>query len=63
MAVPGWLADAALQIAGAVPNGENRLAPGTAFKPAQPARDGIDLLHQILLALGRPPDWPNSLSG
>lgn len=48
---------AALPIAEAVPNGERRLEPGAAFRPALPAPDN-DPLGRILALLGRSPTWP-----
>ncbi|MFI9380038.1 TIGR03086 family metal-binding protein [Kutzneria sp. NPDC052558] len=50
------LADVALRIALAVPNGDNRLAPDTAFQPALTSTD-TDPLRRILATLGRSPDW------
>ena len=52
------LAGPALRIALAVPDGDNRLVPGTAFQPALPRDEGADPLDQILTALGRSPRWP-----
>jgi uncharacterized protein (TIGR03086 family) len=51
------LADTALGIALAVPNGDNRLAPGAAFRPALTGADSTPL-NRILTALGRSPTWP-----
>ena len=51
------LAQAALTIARAVPDGENRLAEGAAFRPGRPPPDG-NALEQVLAALGRSPAWP-----
>jgi uncharacterized protein (TIGR03086 family) len=51
------VAEPALRIALAVPNGDNRLAPGTAFAPALATSDE-DPLRRILTALGRSPEWP-----
>ncbi|GAA5161793.1 TIGR03086 family metal-binding protein [Pseudonocardia eucalypti] len=56
--LPPELAGPALRIALAVPNGDNRLAPGAAFRPALDTSDDADPLHRILTALGRAPDWP-----
>ncbi|GAA4590858.1 uncharacterized protein (TIGR03086 family) [Actinoplanes octamycinicus] len=46
---------ATLPIARAVPDDENRLAPGAAFAPARPVPPGADPLTEILLLLGRRP--------
>ncbi|WP_327327903.1 TIGR03086 family metal-binding protein [Streptomyces sp. NBC_01210] len=51
------LLQAALPIARAVPDGDSRLAPGSAFRPALAAGDGAGTLEKILAALGRSPDW------
>lgn len=51
------LAGPALRIALAVPDGDNRQAPGAAFRPALAASDDADPLHRILATLGRSPDW------
>jgi uncharacterized protein (TIGR03086 family) len=51
------LVAAALPVALAVPDGERRLAPGSAFRPARPAGGDAGPLERILAALGRPPDW------
>lgn len=48
---------AALRIAEAVPNGDERLAPGAAFAPGLPVEDDIPPLDRILRLLGRAPDW------
>lgn len=50
--------DAALRIALAVPDDENRLRPGAAFAPAVPAHAGAATLDRIVALLGRRPDWP-----
>jgi uncharacterized protein (TIGR03086 family) len=50
------LLEAALRVAVAVPDGETRLAPGSAFAPAVPWR-GRSQLDQIVAILGRSPDW------
>ncbi|GAB2965055.1 TIGR03086 family metal-binding protein [Amycolatopsis acidiphila] len=47
----------ALGIARFVPGGAARTRPGAAFAPALSERDG-GLLDQILVLLGRSPDWP-----
>jgi len=53
------LLDAALPIAAAVPDGENRLAPSAAFHPGlDGGADGDGpALEQILSLLGRSPKW------
>ncbi|MGN9843284.1 TIGR03086 family metal-binding protein [Nonomuraea sp. H19] len=48
---------AALPVALAVPDGERRLAPGSAFRPALPVADEAGPLERVLAALGRAPDW------
>lgn len=48
----------ALPIAVAVPDGDNRLRPGAAFRPALPAPGNPSALDRILAALGRSPHWP-----
>ncbi|MCX2949679.1 TIGR03086 family metal-binding protein [Lentzea sp. NEAU-D7] len=50
------VAEPALRIAQAVPDGEARLKPGAPFKPAVD-ENGPDPLRRILAALGRSPDW------
>jgi uncharacterized protein (TIGR03086 family) len=50
------LLDAALRVAEAVPKGEARLAPGSAFAPAVAWQDGSPL-DQVVAVLGRSPDW------
>ena len=52
------LAEPALRIALAVPDGASRLEPGAAFGPAL-AVAGADPMHRILTFLGRSPDWPH----
>ena len=52
------LAEGALPIALAVPDGDYRLRPGAAFGPGLPAPENPVPLDQILAALGRNPDWP-----
>ena len=54
------LAEPALRLALTVPNGDNRLEPGAAFRPAVTSTDDADPLHRILTALGRSPDWPRT---
>jgi uncharacterized protein (TIGR03086 family) len=50
----------ALQIALSVPDGDNRLTPDAAFRPALATSEDADPLHRILAALGRSPEWPQS---
>ena len=50
------LLDAALRVAQAVPDGEARLAPGSAFAPAA-AWQGGSPLDQVVALLGRSPGW------
>ena len=50
------LAEPALRIALAVPDGESRLKPGAPFGPAL-AADDEDPLNRVLTALGRSPKW------
>ena len=52
------LADDALRIASAVPGGDHRLQPGSAFRPALPAAENASPLDRILTALGRSSNWP-----
>ncbi|WP_063000728.1 TIGR03086 family metal-binding protein [Nocardia mikamii] len=52
------LAEPALRIAEAVPDGDFRLRPGSAFAPAVPNTAPSDPLARILSLLGRPPSWP-----
>src|SRR6266568_4055863 len=52
------VAEAALRIALAVPDGLDRLGPGSAFRPSQPAPAGASQLSRIVSALGRSPSWP-----
>jgi uncharacterized protein (TIGR03086 family) len=51
------LADEALRITLAVPNGENRTAEGASFIPALDAPEDSSTLDRILLYLGRTPGW------
>src|SRR3984885_11256326 len=55
-AFPGEVLEAALRVAGTVPEGDARLAPGAAFAPAV-ARPGGPLLDQVVAVLGRAPGW------
>ena len=52
------LVRAALPIALAVPNGPERLRPGAAFAPALDPAPASSTLDNLLLRLGRSPDWP-----
>lgn len=52
------LAEPALRIAEAVPDGDFRLQPGSAFAPALRTVDTSDPLARILGLLGRSPSWP-----
>jgi len=47
----------ALPVALAVPDGEQRLAPGSPFGPALPVAADAGALERVLAALGRAPDW------
>jgi uncharacterized protein (TIGR03086 family) len=59
------LAPAAIRIAGQVPDGEERLRPGAAFRPSlpivPPGSGGatVPALDRILATLGRSPAWPD----
>ncbi|MEU0393634.1 TIGR03086 family metal-binding protein [Streptomyces sp. NPDC006208] len=55
------LLQAALPIARAVPDGDSRLAPGSAFGPGLAADDDAGTLEKILAALGRSPEWRTPL--
>jgi uncharacterized protein (TIGR03086 family) len=55
--LPDDLADDALRVALAVPGGDHRLRPGSAFRPALSAPENASTLDRILTALGRSPDW------
>lgn len=59
---PGLDADlvaAALARAVDVPDGDNRLAPGAAFRPGIDVQDGASDLDRLLAVLGRSPAWPS----
>jgi uncharacterized protein (TIGR03086 family) len=47
--------DIALRVAAAVPDGENRLAPGAAFAPALPVPEDAPALDRIVALHGRSP--------
>jgi uncharacterized protein (TIGR03086 family) len=49
---------AALAVAEKVPNGAERLRPGSAFAPARAVPDGATTLDRIVLLLGRQPVLP-----
>jgi uncharacterized protein (TIGR03086 family) len=49
---------AALPVAQAVPDGEQRRAPGAAFAPGLAVRADAGTLGQIVAMLGRRPTWP-----
>lgn len=51
--------DAALEIAAAVPDGEQRLVPGAAFRPGVPAVADAPGLDRVVALLGRSPTWPD----
>lgn len=51
------LADEAVRISLAVPNGDNRTADGAAFIPALEVPEDASALDRILLYLGRTPNW------
>jgi uncharacterized protein (TIGR03086 family) len=51
------LVEIGLPIALAVPQGPNRLEPGSAFRPVLATDDGATSMDQILAVLGRSPDW------
>ncbi|MER7453367.1 TIGR03086 family metal-binding protein [Nocardia beijingensis] len=53
------VAEAALTVALAVPDGPERSAPGAAFAPALSVPERTPTLDRILLLLGRSPEWPN----
>jgi uncharacterized protein (TIGR03086 family) len=55
--LPPELEEAALRVALAVPNGDNRLADGTPFVPALTGPEDASVLDKVLLHLGRRPDW------
>ncbi|WP_051020282.1 TIGR03086 family metal-binding protein [Nocardia araoensis] len=52
------VAEAALAIALAVPDGPERSAPGAAFAPGLSVPEEASTLDRILLLLGRSPNWP-----
>ncbi|WP_159925169.1 TIGR03086 family metal-binding protein [Nocardia sputi] len=53
------VAEAALNIALAVPDGPERSAPGSVFAPALSVPEQSSTLDRILLLLGRSPNWPS----
>jgi uncharacterized protein (TIGR03086 family) len=52
--------EVAWQITQAVPDGEQRLAPGAAFRPSIAAPASAPPLDRIVAALGRSPNWPDN---
>lgn len=56
-AVDERVAGRALEIAQAVPDGEERLVPGAPFAPATADREAPDVLARTLALLGRSPQW------
>ncbi|MGK8521976.1 TIGR03086 family metal-binding protein [Nocardia asteroides] len=54
------VADAALNIARAVPNGPERSAPESVFAPALTVPEQATTLDRVLLLLGRSPNWPDA---
>jgi uncharacterized protein (TIGR03086 family) len=52
------LVDAVLTDALAIPDGAFRADPGSPFAPALAVPPGATAMEQILLLLGRSPDWP-----
>jgi uncharacterized protein (TIGR03086 family) len=58
---PGFDADLvhdALEMAGKVPGGDARLAPGAAFRPELAVPGDAPELDRVLAMLGRSPRWP-----
>jgi uncharacterized protein (TIGR03086 family) len=55
--LPADLVAAALPLAGTVPAGPERQAPGAAFQPGLPGPDDAPPLDRMLRFLGRSPDW------
>jgi uncharacterized protein (TIGR03086 family) len=53
------LVAAALPIVEIIPDDDNRLQPGAAFRPALGVSDETTAMDRILLLLGRSPSWPN----
>ncbi|WP_454195021.1 TIGR03086 family metal-binding protein [Nocardia sp. Marseille-Q1738] len=54
------VAEEALRVALAVPDGPERSAPGTAFAPGLVVPEGTSVLDRTLLVLGRAPNWPDA---
>ncbi|MBF6298581.1 TIGR03086 family protein [Nocardia amamiensis] len=54
------LAEEALRVALAVPDGRERSAPGAAFAPGLVVPKGASVLDRMLLVLGRAPNWPDA---
>jgi uncharacterized protein (TIGR03086 family) len=58
------LVAAVVPIARAVPDDENRLAPGAAFRPGLASAAGAPPFDQVLALLGRSPTWqPEAVEG
>ena len=60
--LPPDVLEAALAIARAVPDGDERLLPGAPFAPALPTPAEATPMSEILTLLGRSPDWRPNLS-
>ncbi|MEU2031479.1 TIGR03086 family metal-binding protein [Nocardia amamiensis] len=56
------LAEEALRVALAVPDGQERSAPGAAFAPGVVVPEGASVLDRMLLVLGRAPNWPDTVA-
>jgi uncharacterized protein (TIGR03086 family) len=50
--------DVALAVAEMVPDDEQRLRPGAAFRPGVPVPDDAPTLDRVVALLGRSPAWP-----
>lgn len=53
------LAAIAVEIAAAVPGGEQRLGPAAAFKPRLTGESGASQVDRVVSLLGRSPNWPD----
>jgi uncharacterized protein (TIGR03086 family) len=51
------VAEAALAVALAVPNGPERTRPGASFRPGTDLGPGVPIIDRIVGYLGRSPDW------
>jgi uncharacterized protein (TIGR03086 family) len=60
--LPADVLEAALPIARAVPDGDERRLPGAPFAPAVPAPGEPTPMIEILTLLGRSPDWRPEVS-